>query len=505
MRTFITLVLLSAAAKAQPTIQSISNAASYQQTFSPGSVASVFGKGFGTAPTVNIGAKAAFVLPNGTDTQVNVQLPVDAPLGPTTLTVTAGGQTSAPMNLTIAAYAPAFFTANASGSGIGSFVDGLTAKVLNAANPATPGEAVTGTAIGLGATTPAYPTGATATGAASTAAKATIAIGAESFAPAYAGTAPGFSSAFYQVNFTVPKDATGCATNIVLTIGGVSSPPVTLPIATPMPALCAIQNAATASTKDAAHAAAPNSFVAVYVASLGGKDSTGALFPATTYQGIEADFNGTAVPLYAVLPSVNLINTIVPAEAATAGTGVFTVKNSSGATQSYTVALAPTDVGVFRMPDPHNPKRVQGVVLLQNTYWFAMPASLAPSYNLGPCTGLPAASPCGQPAKPGDNIVIYYTGGGLATPNGAPNGKPVPTGSVAPIDGSVIYNTVTTPTITIGGLPATVSFSGIAPGTGSEYQLNTTIPAGVQPGDDVPIVITMGNSTDTVTLAVQAP
>jgi uncharacterized protein (TIGR03437 family) len=235
------------------------------------------------------------------------------------------------------------------------------------------------------------------------------------------------------------------------------------------------------------------------------KDSTGTLFPATTYQGIEADFNGTAVPLYAVLPSVDLINTIVPAEAATAGTGVFTVNNSSGAPQSYTVALAPTDVGVFRLPDPNNPKRVQGVVLLQNTYWFAMPASLAPSYNLGPCTGLPAGSPCGQPAHPGDNIVIYFTGGGLATPNGAPTGQPVPTGAVAPIDGSVIYQTVTTPTITIGGMPATVSFSGIAPGTGSEYQINTTIPAGVQADDDVAIVITMGNSTDTVTLAVQAP
>jgi hypothetical protein len=52
VRIFITLVLLSAAAKAQPSIQSVSNAASYQQTFSPGSVAAVFGKGFGTTPTV---------------------------------------------------------------------------------------------------------------------------------------------------------------------------------------------------------------------------------------------------------------------------------------------------------------------------------------------------------------------------------------------------------------------------------------------------------------------
>jgi uncharacterized protein (TIGR03437 family) len=224
-------------------------------------------------------------LPSGTDTQVNVQLPVDAPIGPTTLTVTAGGQTSAPMNLTLAAYAPAFFTANASGSGVGSFVDGLTGKVLSAANPAEPGENIAATAVRLGATTPAYATGATATGAASTAAKATIAIGAESVAPAYAGTAPSFLAAVYQVNFAVPKDATACATNVVLTIGGVSSPPVTLPIATPMPALFAIQNAATASAKDAAHAAAPNSFVAVYVASLGEKRFHGHPIPGHYLSG----------------------------------------------------------------------------------------------------------------------------------------------------------------------------------------------------------------------------
>ena len=502
----ITLAFLfAAAAEAQPSVQSVANVASYQATFSPGSAVAVFGKGFGSSPTVTVGTKAAFVLAGASDTQVNVQLPSDAPVGPTTLTVTAGGQTSAPVNLTLAAYAPAFFAANSSGSGIGAFADGITGKVLNAASPAAQGENIIGEAVGLGATMPSYATGVAATGAAPTAAKATLTIGGEAATVSYAGAAVGYPEAYYQVNFVVPKDATGCATNVVLTIGGISSPPVTLPIATAQPALCLVENAATGAVKDAVHGAAPNSFIAVYAASLGGANSTGTLFPATGYQGIEVDFNGTPLPLYAVLPSANLINTIVPSEAATTGTGVITVKNSGGLSQTYTVALAPADLGVFRLPDPNNANRIQGVVLLQNTYWFAMPASLAPSYNLGPCTGLPAGSPCGQPAKPSDNIVIYLTGGGLATPGGVAGGKPVPTGSIAPADGSVIYQTVATPTVTIGGLPAIVSFSGIAPGTASEYQINTTIPAGVPTGDDIPIVITMGASTDTVTLAVQTP
>jgi uncharacterized protein (TIGR03437 family) len=81
----------------------------------------------------------------------------------------------------------------------------------------------------------------------------------------------------------------------------------------------------------------------------------------------------------------------------------------------------------------------------------------------------------------------------------------VPTGGVAPADGSVIYTTVQTPLVTIGGLAATVAFCGIAPGTASEYQLNVTIPPGVGAGNDVPVVITQGTSSDTVTIAVQTP
>ena len=67
----------------------------------------------------------------------------------------------------------------------------------------------------------------------------------------------------------------------------------------------------------------------------------------------------------------------------------------------------------------------------------------------------------------------------------------------------MIYKTVVTPTITIGGLPATVGFSGIAPGTGSEYQINTVIPAGVVGGDAVPVILTFGTSSDTFTIAVK--
>jgi len=88
------------------------------------------------------------------------------------------------------------------------------------------------------------------------------------------------------------------------------------------------------------------------------------------------------------------------------------------------------------------------------------------------------------------------TGGGPTTPS-------LPIGQIAPADGSPLYMTTRVPTVTIGGLPATVSFSGLTPGIAGEYQANVTIPATVAAGDQVPLVMSIGGSSDTVTIAIQ--
>jgi len=62
----------------------------------------------------------------------------------------------------------------------------------------------------------------------------------------------------------------------------------------------------------------------------------------------------------------------------------------------------------------------------------------------------------------------------------------------------------TLPTVTIGGLPATVSFAGLAPGFAAVYQVNAQVPTGVAAGDAVPVVITQaGASSNTATIAVK--
>ena len=274
-------------------------------------------------------------------------------------------------------------------------------------------------------------------------------------------------------------------------------------VAQPSPVMSAIENSATGQVRDATHAVAPNSFVSIYATNLGTTTTSAPnIFPATSFQGVQVLFNGNPAPLYYVNPSLNLINVMAPAELPGTGTATIAVQDASDVSQSYTLAMSAVDVGLFRLSlDPAHPNN--GAVRIANTALIVMPASTTPFYNLPTCAGLPQTAQCGGPAAPGASISIYFTGGGVATPNGSPSGSPVSTGSVAPLDGSILYETVQTPTVTIGGINAPPSFSGIAPGTGSEYQINIVIPAGVQTGDNVPVVVTIGNSTDTVTISVQ--
>jgi uncharacterized protein (TIGR03437 family) len=59
------------------------------------------------------------------------------------------------------------------------------------------------------------------------------------------------------------------------------------------------------------------------------------------------------------------------------------------------------------------------------------------------------------------------------------------------------------PVVTIGGVPATVSFSGLAPGFVGLYQINAQVPAATLTGPWIPIGLTIGGVTsNTATIAV---
>src|ERR1700679_2897010 len=121
------------------------------------------------------------------------------------------------------------------------------------------------------------------------------------------------------------------------------------------------------------------------------------------------------------------------------GTAVVSIETGSGTSSNFSIALGPADVGIFRIPSAAYPNN--GAIQIAGSVWDAMPTALAASLGLPACSGLANTTLCGEPAKPGDNIVVYWTGGGPTTPN-------LPTGQVAPADGNPLYITTQIPTVT---------------------------------------------------------
>jgi uncharacterized protein (TIGR03437 family) len=78
-----------------------------------------------------------------------------------------------------------------------------------------------------------------------------------------------------------------------------------------------------------------------------------------------------------------------------------------------------------------------------------------------------------ESARAGAVISIYATGLGAVNP-------PVASGAVAPL--SPLSRTTALPEVLIGGRPAAVQFSGLAPLQVSLYQVNAVIPEGLAPG-----------------------
>lgn len=213
-----------------PAVTGVQNVFDFGPALCPGLDVAIYGVNFGSGPTtavsINVDGQAGYVAAV-TPNQINAQLPVGAPLGATSLTVTVDGLTSAPFNITLAKYAPAFDTQGTTGTGTGVFINAANGLVTPTA-PAKAGEVLYAYLGGLGPTLPVTPTGATGL-TNKTATLPILKVGTEDATILYAGTSPFVGT--YQINFQVPAGLTGVQP-VTVTIGGVTSPiPVTLPLA----------------------------------------------------------------------------------------------------------------------------------------------------------------------------------------------------------------------------------------------------------------------------------
>jgi len=89
-----------------------------------------------------------------------------------------------------------------------------------------------------------------------------------------------------------------------------------------------------------------------------------------------------------------------------------------------------------------------------------------------------------------------FSNWGSARPGGPERGA---TAQAAPFS-----TTLSTPVVTIGKVPAAVSYSGLAPAFVGLYQVNAQVPANSPVGAAVPVTIRVGGVTsNSVTVAVQ--
>ena len=166
--------------------------------------------------------------------QVNAMLPYGLIPGTTyQLIVTRGNRLSVPQSLTVAAAEPAIFSIDSSGKGQGDiFVYKSSTEQTLAApgQPAQAGDILIIYCAGLGSVNPLIDAGVAVDRLIQTANPIGLTIGGVQAQVLFSGLTGGLTG-LYQINATMPDVVTpGDAVPVVLTLGNVSSPPVSMSV-----------------------------------------------------------------------------------------------------------------------------------------------------------------------------------------------------------------------------------------------------------------------------------
>jgi uncharacterized protein (TIGR03437 family) len=222
----------------------------------------------------------------------------------------------------------------------------------------------------------------------------------------------------------------------------------------------------------------PGSLVSIYGTNLAAGLAQADTIPlATSLSNVSVTFNGIQAPLLFV--SGGQINAQLPWDVlsgGTTGTANVVVTRGGTASAAQTLQVGPFSPGIFA---------INGIAVAINPDGsIAAPPGAIPGINTKPA----------KIADPG-GLVILCTGLGAVDPP-LQNGNNVTDGK--------LHTATTTPTVLIGGKPATVVFAGMSPQFVGVNQINLAIPAGTTTGDKISLQIQMGSvTTDAgVTIAV---
>ena len=241
----------------------------------------------------------------------------------------------------------------------------------------------------------------------------------------------------------------------------------------------AVGSGATVNGASFTSAIAPGSIASVFGVRLAASVQSANVLPlSTALTGVSVAVNGIAAPLFFVSPTQ--INFQVPWEVSTQTQAWVAVTVNGVTSASESAKAAGSAPGLFAV---NSAGTGQGAILIAATGEVAAPS--------GSIQGRSA-----RPASRVEFITIYCTGLGPVT-NQPANGVPA-------LSEPSLSATLAKPAVTIGGVQATVVFSGLAPGFVGLYQVNVLVPAEAPTGNAVPVALTIGGVTsNTVTVAVQ--
>ena len=192
----------------------------------------------------------------------------------------------------------------------------------------------------------------------------------------------------------------------------------------------------------------------------------------TTLGNVSVTFNGVAAPLLFV--SATQVNAIVPYEMASATNANVVVSLDGTPSLSFPLQIVSTSAAIFATSQNGSG---QGAILNQDS----------------------TVNNLGNPAAKNSVVQIFGTGEGQIKPAGL-------TGCVTSATPPFSLLVATPVTVTIGGQPASIQYSGEAPGlVCGVVQVNARVPTTIGSGPQ-PVVLTIGNSANNqqiITVAVQ--
>ncbi len=222
------------------------------------------------------------------------------------------------------------------------------------------------------------------------------------------------------------------------------------------------------SAADNKSAAAPGGLISIYGSQLSPTNLATNEVPLPTALGNSClTINGLPLPLIFVSPTQ--VNAQMPFQAT--GNVTLIVHTPGGVSDNFNVVVPSASPAVF----------MSGVAGPETT----LPTIVRASNSL--------LATDSNPVHHNDMLTIYLTGLGAVSPVVA-NGYPGPSSPLAV--------TLAPPTITLGGVNLPVVYSGLAPGQVGVNQINVSVPATVPPGLSVPLVISQGGSTNSISVRV---